>query len=189
LKPGDVIQKSLPRYLLLFATGIFIIFTVLSAAYLYLDIYRPLSTHYSAIVSILADMHETLAVKTLKINAVFFIMILAGTLILGVLYTHRIVGPLYRIKMGSKAVLEGKLRTRLTFRKKDAIQSFGDSFNKMTKNYCNKIRGINAEVDQLNKTLTDLKIRIENGEAVEAELKKALETDAKIRELLSDIKL
>ncbi|MEN8262933.1 MAG: hypothetical protein ABFR82_05675, partial [Nitrospirota bacterium] len=63
MKPDEIINKGLSGRLLLLVLGVFIVFTLLSAAYIYLDMYRPLSTHYSAVVSIISGIHETLAVK------------------------------------------------------------------------------------------------------------------------------
>jgi hypothetical protein len=113
-------QKDFAGRLILLMLGVFSAFTLLSVAYLYFDMYRPLSTHYSAVVSIVTDMRETLLIKTLTINAVSFVLIFAGILILGVLYTHRIAGPMYRVNVIAKEVAQGNLDAKITFRKKDA---------------------------------------------------------------------
>jgi methyl-accepting chemotaxis protein len=189
LKPDYVISKGFTKRLLLLILGVFILFTVSSAAYLYLDIYRPLGTHYSAIVTIISGLHETLAEKTLKINAFSFLLIFAGIMILGILYTHRIVGPLQRVRMFARLVAGGKMNAEMTFRKKDAIQPFKDSFNKMTAEHSNRLTAINSEVRELKESLAVLKSLAGEGKDADSEMKKILDRDERIRKLLNEIKL
>ena len=189
MKPHEIIHKSHPRRLLFLMLGVFIVFTVLSALYIYFELNRPLSTHYSAIVSILSDIHETLIIKTIKINAVFFLLIFAGVLMLGIFYTHRIVGPLERVKICSRSVARGDLESKIIFRKKDMIHSFGDTFNEMTEYYSDKVMAVDSEMRQMEKILTDLKSLIEEGSATEEDMQGAFEANEKIRGLLNTIKL
>lgn len=189
LKPHDVISRGHPNYLLMMTLGIFIVFSILSAVYLYFDIYRPLTTHYSALVSILADIHETLIFKTLKINAIFFLLILLGILVLGILYTHRICGPLHKVKLCSRSVAEGKIDTKINFRKKDAINILGEIFNEMTRNYSDRISKLGSELDGLKETLARLESLAKEGKATESEMNKIIKIDRRIRELFVDIKL
>ncbi len=186
---GEVISKSLPRQLLLLALGLFVGFSVLSAVYLYSDISRPLSTHYSAIVSILNEMHDTLIIKTLKINALFFMLTFAGILILGIVYTHRVCGPLHKVKLCSRSVAGGEINTVMKFRDKDAIHAFGNIFNEMTLNYSDKVRGLNSEVEQLKKAILDVEKLAEEGKATEEDIERALEIDERIKEILKTITL
>lgn len=60
-------------------------------------------------------------IKTLKINAIFFILTVTGIFILGVIYTHMVCGPLVRVHLCSHSVADGKMNTKIKFRKKDAI--------------------------------------------------------------------
>jgi len=175
--------------MLILILGVFIVFTVISAGYLYFDIYRPLNTHYSAMVSILSDIHETLISKTFKINAIFFILISVGILIIGILFTHRVVGPLHRIKLSAKAVAEGKLDTVITFRKKDAIQHFAKVFNEMTTVYGDRISELGSEIKKLKEELTRLESSVKEENATEPDLQKVLEAEEKINALLSGIKI
>ncbi len=189
LKPSEVINKGFSGRLLLLILGVFIVFTVFSATYIYLDLYRPLDTHYSAIVSIISGISDTLTAKTLRINAISFSLIFAGIMVLGVLYTHRIVGPLQRVKMFAKIVRDGKMNTKMTFRKKDAIQPFKNSFNTMTEQHSERLARINSEVQELKSALSSLKSSAAEGGDREKEMEKVLLKEEKIRELLSDIKL
>lgn len=189
LKPTEVIRKGYLTRLVLLLICIFIIGTTVSAIYLYLDIYRSLDTHYSAILSIITEIKETLVIRTIKINAFFFLLISAGIVILGILYTHRIAGPLYRIKLYAKMVGEGRLDTDIKFRRKDVIHSFGESFNDMTKSYSDRLTVLISEIQQFKDAIAELKSLTEEGEDTEIAMKKVLEHDSRIKKLLNTIRL
>jgi methyl-accepting chemotaxis protein len=189
LKPEDQINKEHPKRLFILLLGVFILFTAASAVYLYLDIYKPLSTHYSAIVSIVSDIHETLIVKTLKINLLFFALIAAGILILGILYTHRICGPLKRIKIFAKAVSEGRLDTRVSFREKDAIHPFGDTFNDMMEAQSNTVKKLSAETKELKSAVRELKTLSDEGKDIGSGMERVSEIDKRIKEVLNKLQI
>lgn len=189
MKPDEVINRGFTGRLILLILGVFIVFTVFSATYIYLDMYRPLNTHYSAIVSIISGISDTLTAKTLRINAISFLLIFSGIMVLGVLYTHRIVGPLQRVKMFAKMVTAGKMNAKMTFRKKDAIQPFKDSFNTMTKKHTERLARIDSEVRELKASITTLKLSVAEGSDTGTEMKKILRSEEEIRKLLSDINL
>lgn len=189
LKPTEVIGKGYLTRLLLLLICVFIIGTTVSAIYLYLDIYRSLDTHYSAILSIITEIKETLIIRTIKINAFFFLLISAGIVILGILYTHRIAGPLYRIKLYAKMVGEGRLDSDVKFRRKDVIHSFGESFNDMTKSYSDRLTVLISEIQQFKDAIAELKSLTEEGEDTEIAMEKVLEHDSRIKKLLNTIRL
>jgi nitrogen fixation/metabolism regulation signal transduction histidine kinase len=163
------------------------LFTVSSAVYLYLDIYTPLSTHYSAVVSIASDIHETLIIRTLKINALFFVLMTAGVLILGILYTHRICGPMKSVQIFAKAVSEGRLDTRISFREKDAIHPFGDTFNDMTEAHSKTVKKLAAETKELKAAVRKLEALSKEGKETGPAMENVSEIDMRIKEVLKKI--
>lgn len=145
--------------------------------------------HYSAVISIVSDIHETLISRTLKINVLFFVLITAGILILGILYTHRICGPLKRVQIFAKAVSEGRLDTRLSFRGKDVIHPFGETFNNMTEAYSNMVRRLATETKELKAAVRELESLSEEGRDIGPGIEKISEIDKKIKEVLNKIKV
>jgi len=59
--------------------------------------------------------------------------------------SHRIAGPLHRLKMYMEKVENGDHSVRLKFRKSDAIHDVADSFNRM-------LDGITKNIDKKRKT-------------------------------------
>ena len=186
---GDIITKGYLARLILSALCIFVIGTALSAVFIYLDINRPLDLHYSAVLATVTEIKETLIIRTLKINAIFYSMISAGLVLLGIIYTHRIAGPLYRIKMYAKSVSEGRLDINLKFRKKDAVHLFAEALNLMTQGYHDRLKTLDSEIRQLKAAAKELQTLIENDKDTAAVQQRITELNAKINTLLGTIKL
>jgi len=189
IKKTEITIKSYLINLLLLVLVIFSSGIIISALILYLDIYKSLSTHYSAAISILAGLEKTLFMKTIQINAIFYLFIAAGILAIGVFYSHRIAGPLYRIKLYAKTISEGKLHGEIKFRKKDAIHSFAEELNRMTKNYEQRLTLLDSRIQDLENVLKKINTLQEHDKATEAEVRKALEIDQEIKSILGNIKL
>ncbi len=184
-----VITKGYLARLVLSALCIFIIGAAVSAVFIYSDIHRPLDSHYSAILSIITEIKETLIIRTLKINAVFYSMIFAGIVVLGIIYTHRIAGPLYRIRLYAKEVSKGRLDADIKFRRKDAIHLFAESLNHMTQSYNDRVTMLASEIRQLKDAVKELQTLTEKDEDTAAAQQRIYELDEKINDLLSTLRL
>ncbi len=189
MNPIDILKKDYLRNFLLWLLVIFFIGTAVSALLLYIDIYRPLNAQYSAILSTIKDVKESLVTKTVRINVIFYLLITAGMGILVIFYTHRIVGPLHRIKQHAKSIGQGNLDAEIKFRQRDAVNSLAESLNDMTKSYSDKIEILSSEIQQLKNSLTEFKLLAEKGEDTEPVLKKIIDVDNRITKILSTVKL
>lgn len=67
-----------------------------------------------------------LVIPPILINNLVIIVIIA---VIGIFYSHRIAGPVYRMKTDIARVLEGEKDIRITLRKKDALKEIADSVN------------------------------------------------------------
>lgn len=167
---------------------ILVIFS-LASALLYLNIYEPLNTHYSAILSIVADLKETLLFTTLKISMLSSFLAAIGILCLGILYTHRIAGPLYRIKDAVKEIGKGNFETKLRLRSTDAIHHFAESINSMTERFSERIVALSESLDQLKGTVAEVKSPFGDGRDTESVLQEIREKNAEIRSRIDSITL
>ena len=189
MKPGDVISKIYLRNFLFMLLVILLSSTAISAMVLYLNIHKPLDTHYSAIVMIISELHDTILIKSLTISAISSIVTAIALFSLGIFYTHKIAGPLYRIKMAAKSIIKGDLGTKIILRRKDVIQPFAESLNAMTTTYNEKIRTIHVEVDRLKDTITELKSSAESGKNRDDKLKKISDMESHINKVIHSIKV
>ncbi len=186
-RSAGVLTHNYLRNFLLIMLLVILVGTAISAAALYFNIHQPLTTHYSAVISIITDIKDSLMIRTLKINLVFILLITAGVGILTLLYTHRISGPLFRIKTSAKALAEGRLNTVIKLRQKDAISSFADSINRMTASYNNRVLQLTNELQDLKTTLKEHQSILIEGKETETTLKKISDIDKRIQEVLGDI--
>ncbi|MBC8413342.1 MAG: hypothetical protein ISR96_11435 [Nitrospira sp.] len=166
---------------------IFIAGSALSGVILYNLVDTSLDTHYSAVISILTDARETLVINTIKINAVFAIFIIAGTISIGILYTHRIAGPLYRVKLFARDITAGKLASVVSFRKKDTLHAFGDTLNVMAESYRDRLISLSSDLHSLNASVSELNAAAGERSAIEPLLKSIRETDEKITAQLESV--
>ncbi len=189
MKISDVLSKNYLRNFLLLIGITFVSGTLISAAVLYADIYQPLHTHYGANISIISGLRESLIAKTLKINAIFYILISAGIGLLSVLYSHRVAGPLHRIKKYLKSIADGTPEQALKLRHKDAIESFASTINEMTGAYRKRSLKLISETDQLKKSVIELEQLAEQGRSIDNTLEMIIDTDKRISSLLKTIKV
>ncbi len=117
------------KRLLLIILGLFVFFSLGSAAILYFRLQVPLSPHYGAAITVISQVRESLILDTVIINLIFFLATAVGVTLLGILYSHRIAGPLFKVKQYAAALGEGRFDERICFRKKDAVHSLSSVLN------------------------------------------------------------
>jgi methyl-accepting chemotaxis protein len=73
--------------------------------------------------------HEIVLPPLLINNLLIMLLII----IVGIFYSHRIAGPMYRIETDIKRVLDGEKNVEIHLRKKDKLQSLADLVNQLIK--------------------------------------------------------
>ncbi len=111
--------------------GIFILFSLLSTWVLYKNLHIPLGPHYAAAHYSIAQLKDSLILKTIIINLGFFVFTAVGVSLLGIFYSHRIAGPLFKVKQYARILGGGAFNERICFRKKDAIHTLATELNEM----------------------------------------------------------
>lgn len=83
--------------------------------------------------------HPTLTVEKIKavenqvllLLGILQILFLGITFMLSIFLSHRIAGPLHKLKISMQEVARGNLDLRITFRKNDHFMDMQDTFNDM----------------------------------------------------------
>lgn len=94
------------------------------------------------------------------INATLLLRLLLLTplvVLISVLLSHRIAGPLYRIQRFLKSVANGDLSAKLVLRKGDELQDLAGSINEMTDDLKNRVKKLKSLVNMSNLELEKLK--------------------------------
>lgn len=88
-----------------------------------------------------------------------FVILCVGT----VLFTHRIAGPLYRLRNVLKTIGEGNLAVRASIRKRDYLQEEVECINEMIDSLRSKIMDIEAQHRAVQGALAEVTKSAENG--------------------------
>jgi methyl-accepting chemotaxis protein len=190
MNSDKIVKKGYIARLVLLAVSIFMAGSAVSSGLFFLTTHTPLSnTHYSAALSIISEFRNSLIIKSLQINLFFFFLIAIGIIILGVLYSHRIAGPLYRIKQYAGSISKGDLGSEIKFREKDVIHPFAESINKMTESCGERVRELASEAVQLKKEVEHMKSLSERGEETAEAMENIKAHDERIKEIFETLRL
>ncbi len=80
-----------------------------------------------------AGLLDLIGARLLIVLGVSFMLLLPVTLFVGVLVTHRLVGPIHRFEMYLKELLEGRSARECHLRKGDELLDLCDLINRATK--------------------------------------------------------
>jgi nitrogen fixation/metabolism regulation signal transduction histidine kinase len=86
------------------------------------------------------SLFHTLSQQAAEISTVFIgtsVISLIVNVIFGIIFSHRLVGPLYRLKTHLSLCADQHTLKKVSFRKKDYFQDVADSFNQFTDTYTN----------------------------------------------------
>ncbi len=73
---------------------------------------------------------QDIVLPPLLINNLLIMLII---IVVGIFYSHRIAGPMYRIETDIKRVLDGEKNVRINLRKKDKLKSLAELVNQLIK--------------------------------------------------------
>jgi methyl-accepting chemotaxis protein len=100
----------------------------------------------------------------LALNKSVWPALLVAILILGVLsifITHKIVGPIYRLKKALGEMIEGNLDVRVTLRKGDDLQELADHVNQLSAMLSTSLAALKHNYDTLSSQIDELERQIE----------------------------
>jgi methyl-accepting chemotaxis protein len=83
------------------------------------------------------------------------VVMVAFTLFLGIVFTHRIAGAIYRIQKSCVDIGEGDLSMNVRLREKDELHDMANDLNGMVKKIRNKIRTVQNRLDAITLILSE----------------------------------
>ena len=87
-----------------------------------------------------AGDHATLFYKFVMVIAVFILLIIVFNIFIAIYLSHRVAGPLYRLKQSMQQVGAGDLSILIKFRATDELQDLKDEFNEMVNNLRERVK-------------------------------------------------
>ena len=188
VKPSEIIKGDYVKRIVFLILLVLILSTGVSFV-LYLNIHQSLDTHYSAILIIMTDLKAELITQSLTISALCSFITIVGILCLGIFYTHRVVGPLYKIKIDARSIGNGHLNTKITLRRKDVLHPFAESLNTMTDSYRKGVKDLSLQVNNLKNTIVELDSPSVEAKERDGKIKKIMDIDRHIQSLIGKRRL
>lgn len=99
---------------------------------------------------------DIVIIKDLVIKSVIFVVVVVAVIItlIGVLFLHRLAGPVFVLEKVIKMVSEGDLSVKLQLRKNDELQFLAEEFQRM-------VLILNESVSKQKEIVKDIKEKIE----------------------------
>ncbi len=169
--------------------GLFLLFSLTATIIIYKAIHVTPAPHYGAAFSVMAEFKDTLVIKTIKINLIFLFLTMLGVAILGIFYSHRVAGPLFKVKQHAAVLGEGRFNERMFFRKKDVIHELSDVLNQTAHVYQEKSKTFYSGLKELKDGLELLNSLPDRSEEKAAQIKHLKELDKKIIREIQKMKL
>jgi len=115
---------------------------------------------YGGIIASVSNYKLIVLRESLIIFLVFGILITGGIAVLSLFYSHKVAGPLYRVKQTTRDIANGRLNITIKFRKGDAIHPISDSLNKVTNNYRERLSRLEGALKELKAESAEFEVSL-----------------------------
>lgn len=150
-----------------------------------------LGESYGAIHAAVQGIRKVLFWKVMIIYTFVSIVIFLGIVLLHLVYSHRITGPVYRFSLEAARIAQGNLNGNIKLRKKDNLTDVADLMNDIASRYrdcTNALKDQLAVLETQLETASDL-IRQDNDGAALKQTAEEIATNVKnIERSLSEIR-
>lgn len=156
-------KKYQTKYILL-TVILLLIYTLLFALIIFIPYMVPLSSD-------LPLPEQTAAARTLLTlhanvwKPLGLVIVIMG--ILSIFISHRVAGPVYRIKKDLDSVIAGDLSTCIRLRRGDDLQELADKFNQMIGDMRLLVATLKRDHDGLSRQIDDLELQIRTNQMTE----------------------
>lgn len=186
---GEIIPQSfykkISRYLIIFFT----VSVVAWQIYLYFYTRTFLEFHYSAVLLKLAQMKDEIFFKSIVVSFAFFTVPCLLAAVFLVIYSHRIAGPMFRVKQYLKNISEKANSPDLRFRKKDVLHPLATAINAVRQRERDDLDRLFNNLEKMEETLTDAMDAHAGGHSVSPLLEMVREINTENINILDVVKL
>ncbi|MBI5639648.1 MAG: hypothetical protein HZA17_04400 [Nitrospirae bacterium] len=191
MKPREVLNKKFSVSLIASIVLIIVAGVLLSAAYFYFHIDGVLGETYNEKLVVLSQYKFEIIRQSLYIFLGFFLVAIFCVACFGILHTHKIVGPLVRIRTVARELANKNFNVYIKFREGDAIHPMAESLDYFAKVYGKKYGDIGSGINELYNDACELRDLIKKGDAEGAAAKRAriAARTGELNRILSEIKV
>ncbi|RMG74424.1 MAG: methyl-accepting chemotaxis protein [Nitrospirae bacterium] len=191
MKTLGVIPKHYPTSLLTKIALFLFLGVVAGGSFLYYSSHVLIGGSYLQGLKTIITFKQLIIKKSILIYLLASVFILIGIVVLTVLYSHRVAGPLYRLSVSAKRITEGDLTLKVRLRERDALHPLADSFNELTEAYRRRIIHLKDAIQQIKgaSESVDRAIREEQTEELQRAIDELSERVRNLKDDLEEIKI
>ncbi len=184
---GEIIPKKyfskINICLILFFVGA----AILSQVFLYFYTRTFLEFHYSSVLLKLSKIKHDILISSIVVNGLFFIIPCVFAVIFLIIYSHRVAGPMFRVKQYLKELTASS--EGLRFRKTDALHSLATAINKVQKREQRDFDELSSNATKIHECLAQAKLDLAEGRDIGPVLTKIRGIHTANQDILDAVKL
>jgi len=147
----QVIDKSYMRMMVIKCALIFIAGLLVTAGIFLLLMGQPIGPTYGEGFRMLAQLNRDIFYKSLIIYGSTVLVALGCIAVSAMLYSHRVAGPVYRLRLFAGRIGKGEVSGQVALRQTDVVHPLAVEMNRMNNNFHKTLTGIMREIEALEK--------------------------------------
>ena len=140
----DFQSKFILKFCMVLLTGI-----IISIGLLFLFSKNTLTSSFEQSRLVIKNTASAILPSVLLSHSIALVLITLLTIVVTLLISHKLAGPLFRFQKELKEIGDGDLSKVVKIRKKDQVKAIADSLDQMRANLQKKILDIKDEVEQI----------------------------------------
>ena len=149
--PIEGISKSYVWSLILRCFYVFIAGIGLTGIIFLISFQQTAGSSYSETFQLLSNIKQHIFLNTIIIYFIGFVFIVVGIILISLLYSHRIAGPVYRLTEFTKQISTGDFSNTVTLRANDTIKPLSGELNNLVSFYQNATNSLLNSVQEIKK--------------------------------------
>jgi methyl-accepting chemotaxis protein len=147
----QVIDKSHLRMVVLKCALISLAGLAGTAAIFWMIMHRQIGPTYGEGFRMLAELNRDILYKSLIIYGSTVLVTMICIALITLLYSHRVAGPVYRLRQFAGRIGGGDVSGRVTLRQGDVVQPLAGEMNGMNEAFRQTVTGIMQEIEVMEK--------------------------------------
>mgnify|MGYP001577239924 FL=1 len=191
MKPLNIVNTALRTKLIIAIILDMALIVLSSVIFFYYYTYRELGETYAKKVFTLPQFKAIIVRDSLYIYILFALVAAVGIAAIVIMHTHRIVGPLVRMKRVMGQMSGGDFKEVVKFRERDAVHPLADALQNVATKYKERYSIVKELISEMHKDSIELQELVQKGDIKAAEDKRQniAKRAGDIGKLLSGIKL
>lgn len=146
------ISKSYIWSLILRCFYVFVAGIGLTGIIFLISFQQTAGSSYSETFQLLSNIKQHIFLKTIIIYFVGFVFIVVGIVLISLLHSHRIAGPVYRLTEFTKNLSAGDFSNTVTLRENDTIKPLSGELNNLVSFYQNVTNSLLNSLQEIKKS-------------------------------------